>query len=184
MYVRENIKCERRVDLELDEIECIWIEIFPKNSKSYLIGQIYRHPNEGVSWNVKFETQIEKILQQQKEFYILGDFNRDLLNENIRKSWTEYLEQFGLSQLVNVPTRKTSHSETLIDHIYCNIESNVSNIHVPKLGLSDHFPIFLTRKFTSSPPKHCHHTITYRSFKNFCEEAFINDLQSIPWDDN
>ena len=54
----------------------------------------------------------------------------------------------------------------------------------PKLGLvnSDHFPIFFTRKMHVHPPKTNHYTISYRSFKNFDESKFIEDLQSVPWD--
>ena len=117
-----------------------------------------------------------------KGFYLLGDFNRDLLNEQISKPWLEYLEPFGLIQKVSQATRKTSFSETLIDHIYCNIEANIISINVPQIGLSNHFPIFLTRKTNSSLPKSSHHTIRYRSYKNINEENFMSDLQSAPWD--
>ena len=57
LYVHMN-KCERRLDLECENIECIWLEIFPKNSKSFLIGSMYteyRHPNETVQWNEIFD---------------------------------------------------------------------------------------------------------------------------------
>ena len=51
------------------------------------------------------------------------------------------------------------------------------------LGLSDHFPVFVTRKLNSySVLKKSHHSISYRSFKNFNEAEFINDLSSTPWD--
>ena len=32
------------------------------------------------------------------------------------------------------------------------------------------------------PPKINHYTISYRSFKNFNEAKFIEELQSVPWD--
>ena len=32
------------------------------------------------------------------------------------------------------------------------------------------------------PPKMSHYTISYRSFKNFDESKFVEDLQSVPWD--
>ena len=182
VYVKNEVKVERRYDMEMNEIECLVLEVFPKNSKSYLVGMLYRHPNETVSWNENFEIFIDKILETQKEIYLLGDFNRDLLNENIKKSWLEYLEPFGLIQKVNQSTRKTSSSETLIDHIYCNMQTNLSSIDVPQIGLSDHFPIFLTRKTNCSIPKFSHHTISYRSYKHFNEQEFISDLQSVPWD--
>ena len=41
VYVKDGIKYERRLDLECENIECIWLEIFPKNSKSFLIGSMY-----------------------------------------------------------------------------------------------------------------------------------------------
>ena len=182
VYVRNGVKVERRQDLERNEMECIWLEVFPKNSKSFLVGNLYRHPNEGVQWNEHFEDFMETVLGNQKEIYFLGDFNRDLMNENIKSTWLEYIEPFGLHQKVNFATRKTAHSQTLIDHIYCNVESNISSINVPEIGLSDHFPIFLTRKTNCTMPKLSHQTISYRSFKTFNEQEFINDLQSAPWD--
>ena len=84
--------------------------------------------------------------------------------------------------MVNQATRVTTRSATLIDHIYCNIQENCSNINVPKLGLSDHFPVFFTRKINSHVPKSQHFSISYRSFKNFNEANFSNDLKLIPWD--
>ena len=182
VYVKDSVKVERRRELEVDEIECLLLEIFPKKSKRFLVGILYRHPNESINWNENFEMFIDKILETQKEFYLLGDFNRDLLNEQIKKSWLEYLEPFGLIQKVTQATRKSAASETLIDHIYCNTEANINSVDVPQLGLSDHFPVFLTRKTNCSTPKFTHHTISYRSFKNFNEQTFTSDLQDAPWD--
>lgn len=181
VYVKDGMNCKRRTDLEHNRLECIWIEIFPKNSKSFLVGNMYRHPNESVKWNEIFENEIEKILREQKEFYLLGDFNRDLLNKKVGKGWLDFMEPFGLTQLINNPTRIAAHSETLIDHIYCNVKSNVNAITVPKLGLSDHFPIFVTRKCNSVIPKNSHYNISYRSFKKFKETDFIADLETVPW---
>ena len=155
---------------------------FSSEIEVFLVGVLYRPPNETIIWNENFEIFVEKVLETRKEFYLLGDFNRDLLNEQIKKSWLEYLEPFGLIQKVNQPTRKTTTSETLTDHIYCNIDTNVSSIDVPQLGLSDHFPVFITRKANCSTPKSTHHTISYRSFKNFCQQDFISELQDTSWD--
>ena len=69
----------------------------------------------------------------------------------------------------------------MIDHIYCNVATNINSIKVPEIGLSDHFPIFLTRKTNCIEPKLSHHTINYRSFKLFDEQLFLNELQSAPW---
>ena len=128
------------------------------------------------------EDCIENVLMEEKEIYLIGDINRDLLNNHINNVWTEYMEPFGLTQLVSKATRVTSNSRTLIDHIYSNCPENVNSLDVPNIGLSDHFPIFFTRKMHVQPPKTNHFTISYRSFKNFNEAKFIEDLQSVPWD--
>ena len=93
------------------------------------------------------------------------------------------MESFGLHQIVNMPTRVTDQSATLIDHIYSNTHANILTIAVPHLGLSDHFPVFVSRKTNGScDVKNTHYTISYRSFKNFDENKFIDDLKSTPWD--
>lgn len=181
VYVKNSIKCKRRSDLECDDIECMFLEVFPNKSKSFIIGNIYRHPNENIYWNEKFEILLENVLSNEKELYLLGDFNRDLLKEQTKKTWLEYMEHFGLYQQIIQPTRQTENSSTLIDHIYCNMPANISSIKIPKLGLSDHFPIFFTRKLNFSQTKSSHHTISYRSFKGFNETEFTYDLKNAPW---
>ena len=182
LYVKNDVCCKRRSDLENDQLECIWLEVKLTNSKSFLVGHIYRPPNSGISWNEIFEDNIENVLKEEKELYLLGDLNRDLLNSSINKAWSDYMEPFGLTQLVTEATRITSNSRTLLDHIYSNCPENITSIDVPKIGLSDHFPIFFTRKMNVQPSKGTHYTISYRSFKDFDEAKFFNDLKDIPWD--
>ena len=70
-------------------------------------------------------------------------------------------------------------------NIYCNTPNNIISLDVPTLGLSDHFPVFATRKLNSlCAVKKSHFTISYRSLKNFNEPEFGNDVKSIPWDIN
>lgn len=44
-------------------IECGWLEIFQQNSNSFLVGIMYRHPNETVRWIELFDDQFDKILE-------------------------------------------------------------------------------------------------------------------------
>ena len=83
--------------------------------------------------------------------------------------------------MVSEATRVTPSSKTLIDHIYTNCSENVNLVNVPKIVLGDHFSIFFTRKIHVRPPKGKHFTISYRSFKDFDETKFSNDLLSAPW---
>ena len=67
--VKEGVKCARLSDLETDEVECLFLEIFPNNGKSFLIGNLYRNPKESVQWNQLFEDMTEKVLKEEKETY-------------------------------------------------------------------------------------------------------------------
>ena len=51
---------------------------------------MYRHPNETVQWNEIFDNQFDKVLACENEIYLMGDFNCDLLQVNIKNTWLEY----------------------------------------------------------------------------------------------
>ena len=69
-----------------------------------------------------------KVLECGKEIYLMGDFNRDLFQENLK---IEYMESFGLKQIMKSPTRVTDNSKTLIDHIYFYTPNHVISVDVP-----------------------------------------------------
>ena len=93
------------------------------------------------------------------------------------------MNSHGMAQHVNEATRVVPQvSSTLIDHVYSNFSENIQYIDIPKIGLSDHYPVFFTRKVNARILTATHHTIKYRSFKNFDEEKFKEDLRTIPWD--
>ena len=93
VYVKNGVSCYRSSDLELDTLECVWVEVKPTNSKSFLVDHLYKSPKSNVQWNDFFEESIENVLSLELETYILGDVNRDLLNENIMNPWLEYTVQ-------------------------------------------------------------------------------------------
>ena len=84
-----------------------------------------------MQWNEYFEDFIENVLQEEKEIYLLGNINRNLLDRQIKRPWHDYMEPFGLTQFVSKPTRVTSDSRTLIDHVYANCPENVRSVLVP-----------------------------------------------------
>ena len=120
--VRNDIIAKRRTNLEINNIDCLWIEVLPRKGKSYLVESFYRNPNENSEWLNRFEVLIENVLLENKEIIILGDFNKDLLNLNINNAWSNFITSFGLRQLITEPTRVTNTTKTLIDHVYVSNE--------------------------------------------------------------
>ena len=125
VYVKDHIMAKRREDLESNDIACLWLEISPSMGKSFLLGSLYRNPTERVEWMDRFEQFFENVLNEGKEIILQGDFNKDLLNPNAQREWLVLTESLGLSQLVTQPTRVTTNTSTLIDHIYSSHEDNL-----------------------------------------------------------
>ena len=78
-------KLIERQDLNISHnmYESIWIEIKNKNSKNVICGNIYRHPNDNNQIYNNFldylELRLSILSNENKEVYICGDFNSDLL---------------------------------------------------------------------------------------------------------
>ena len=124
---------------------------------------------------------LDGVSSQNCNYLILGDMNLDLFLE--QKSWTSLYTSFSLKQLINVPTRKTDSTSTLIDHIYTNNDHIISEVCVPTSGISDHFPIFCAiRPKRPKLLKNKHDTFYFRNFKRFKEQDFVKDLLQAPFE--
>ncbi len=86
IYLRSSINYNIRNDLIPYELEAVCIEIIKPHSKPFLVTTVYRPPNVSADFFEHFEKLIKAIDDENKEFYILGGLNRDLLkteNENM-----------------------------------------------------------------------------------------------------
>ena len=64
------------------ELESIFIEIIKKEGKNTIAGYIYNHPKLSVNGfsDQSSSPMPEKISFENKEVYLIGDFNINLLN--------------------------------------------------------------------------------------------------------
>ena len=180
IYLSNHINYVRRHDLECSNIESIWVEIKIRNSKSFLLCSVYRPPSSPTEWYDYFSTQIDKSHAITEEIYIMGDLNVNVERQNATLTcikWKHITELYDLHQLIQEPTRITAHSSTLIDHLYVSTPENVTESFVPKIAVSDHYPICFTRSTAKRQLKrHDHKSINYRCFRKFNENDFCNDL--------
>ena len=178
IYISNNLNYSRRNDLESHEIESVWLEIELKNSKPFLICSFYRPPSSPIEWYEKFSMQIEKSLSLTDEINLMGDINVDLKNGILTNTaWKHIVELHDLQQLIEEHTRVTAHSETLIDHLYVSTSDKVTDISVPSIAISDHYPICFTRSTSKiNFKRQSHKSIKYRCYKKFNEERFLTDL--------
>ena len=180
--IYQNIK--RRPDLDYKDIETLWLEIKQENSIPSLICFLYRNPDEKgktlSEWRTKFQEMIDKIPHKNYELQIFGDLNIDLHLQ--QPDWEAITTQLGLEQLIQETTRETPKTNTLIDHIYTNTKSKITNTKVLQTKISDHYTIYCTYllKIPKSAPKE-HKYMSYRSYKHFDENAFLMFLGTLPF---
>ena len=81
VYVKNEIPCKRRVDLELLNIECVWIEINIKNRK-ILIGTFYRPPNASPIIRTDIENLIGLAVDTRiTDVIVTVDLDQNMLNQ-------------------------------------------------------------------------------------------------------
>ena len=73
-------------------------------------------------------------------------------------------------------------SSACLDHIYTTHPGFIADISVPNIGLSDHLPVFIRRKYSRKQKNQIHSTIECRDLKNLNTDELLQDLQCIPWD--
>ena len=112
--------------------------------------------------------------------YIVGDINIDLLKYHSHQQQTErYLDMIyslDLLPVITKPTRITSHTATLIDHIYTNTVSRLTS-GIVTVDISDHFPVFC---IVDTPLKNQNRQNMYlRDYSKFYTELYLHDIHTI-----
>ena len=134
-----------------------------------------------------FEDFVGKLDADGREYYIMGDFNCNMLPASFYNANTQALlnitDIYNLKQLITEPTRITPLSRALIDVIFTNLPDNFTCSGVSHIGISDHGLIYVDRKISSPPVIKGTSTIMYRQFKNFNRHSFRSDILTQPWDD-
>jgi exonuclease III len=110
IYISERINWTRRYDLE-SELECVWIEVFPIKSKSFLICAIYRPPDSSSYTHANFENLFANMLNSatadSKEAIIMGDLNVNYRKKDDHPKIKAIISVNGFKQIVKKATRTT-----------------------------------------------------------------------------
>ena len=161
-YIRSDL-CFNRKKFFSNSLEHVFFNILIPKVNPISIGIFYRPPNVN-NFLETFSNDLKQIDFNKNEFYIFGDLNINLLqNHNfllkenrsahLRNSYSPFItkykemyQQFSLTEIIRDPTRITSITSSLLDHILTNAEKKISQKGVIDVGLSDQLLIYCTRK--------------------------------------
>ena len=76
IYVKNNLFCKPRLDLEVNGLEAVWVET-KINQECLLVGSFNRPPNSSANYWELISDSIRKANNCVVKFIILGDFNTD-----------------------------------------------------------------------------------------------------------
>ena len=93
------------------------------NSTNIIARSIYKHPALSLDeFNLSFiEPFLLKVSKENKQLFLLGDFNINLLNMSTDPKVSSFLSNLGSHLIlpnILLPTRITDNSMTLIDNIF------------------------------------------------------------------
>ena len=185
LYVKETLRYKRRADLELRDIECIWIELI-NNHQRILFGLFYRPPNSNVNYLSSIEDSLGLAIDTGiADIIVTGDFNLNMLNPNSARKVETLCTQFSFFQTIDQPTHFTETSSSLIDILLVTNKNNLlsSGVSDPFLDqpVRYHCPIFGIFKFS----KHRCKSFT-RHIWNY-DQGDYNRMRekasAIPWED-
>jgi hypothetical protein len=156
VYARESIPVKRRYDLELKDIECIWLEI---NTLSgiLLVGAYYRPPGTSEPEKDLFLTSLQTSIDMalatnSKSILILGDltFYNSHTESELKNRLVNLVRTNDFRQLIDQPTRITATSEYLLDLIITDSPGYILNsgVTIPICNV-DHHGVFCKLKLKS-----------------------------------
>ena len=192
MYIHRSYDYVERPEINImtEHIECLFVEVksqFKKQKKKILVGVVYRPPNTNIN---AFTEQIVKIIHslkiENKQCYIMGDFNINLLNYDHHMETHDYVDTMFSNSLIpqiTKPTRITPTTATLIDNIYSNdILGEYNQLHgILYTDISDHLPIFLLTKLNNDIKDDV--TIETRIYNDQTIASFKSMIDTICWND-
>jgi len=171
------------------ESKFVKVSISPK--KHFIIGSIYRpatnHPTLSSSEQYNqfidlFSNLISQLSDSNCPIILLGDLNLDLLKYSQIRQVTDYADllfSHGFLQMIMKPTRLTTNSATLIDHVVTNNPEIVDSAILIS-DLSDHFPVLCFMKTLSKNLPHSE--IKFRNFSTENTEKFKAQLRNLNWE--
>ena len=129
---------------------------------------------------------LENISKEQKSVFLLVNLNVNLLNYNEPNQRNEFLDSLASNSFIPLilqTTRRTSHSNTLIDNKFSNvIDPDIISGNLTAT-ISDHLAQFsiIPNMFGNIPSNKSN--IYEREWSKFDRENFIQDYFSVDWED-
>ena len=144
-------------------------------------------PNSSVdTFNERISDILNVIQKEHKLCYLLGNLNIDLLEAGEHRATGELLDVLyccNVFPLITKPTRVTSTTATLIDHILTNnLDDNMMHIQgILCTSISDHYAIFYVASNTRTDHTQTEMPLLKRNMGQRNISKFISEINRVDW---
>lgn len=191
IHVRDNLKVIKKYDFDELNFKCIeavgvTIEFQGRHLTFVSLYKSPIRPNETALRELKM--LFDFFFDYNSQVLYFGDTNMNILNKpkHIRK-YMEILDTYVLRQLVQVPTRVTHETSTLIDHVLSNDKID-SKVFVLEDNISDHQPVLCScipkknrdENVTSITPQYLNYKKTVKAIDNLNWEEIEIKIKEMP----
>lgn len=160
-----------------DGIDAIVAKLDFPHSVSVYVGGVYRNPKATVDASCEHLESLLSFLDAE-EAILVGDFNFQHRDTRLVQLFRNHL----MKQMVKVPTRVTSTSSTIIDHVYANNHLRIVKCDALQHQLADHRTTYAVRKIDGGLRRATHNIVKYRNMKKFDEAKFATLLGTLSYD--
>ena len=186
IYISDQLTYKQNTELQSEYFEHIWADVKVGNY-SFTVTTYYRPPNETAADHELFLSESDIILNKLSKHttqnkIIASDFNfgncysRDpiLAPKILDNSAPDLFASYGFKQLIDIPTRITQHTMSLIDLIFIQNDSIVCSYGtIPKIADHEGTVLCLDLKMEKIKPK----TKTIYDYHNADVEGLINYIK-------
>ena len=183
LYVNSRLQANVNANVDLDDpSDSLFIDIELQNGKKLTVGIIYRPPDSNPSvFRDKLDESLYAINMKNNNCIIMGDFNIDITKENaIKNDFINTIHSFSYFPTINICTRITNSSKSIIDNMVTNIHNFWLESGVVLSDITDNFPIVLfvnLAREPTLPPS----MLTMKVLNNRTLEQLCVNLETKSW---
>ena len=194
IYIADNLVYKQKVELQAEHYEHIWVDIKLKN-KTFSVNALYRPPNQTAADHEMFLTTAQYILDKLNNYsvatykIIASDLNfgncycktQNLSPKPLDASAPDLFSSYGFQQLINIPTRVTETTVSLVDLIFVNDQDDVV-CHGTLPQIADHDGVIVC--FDMQTEKITPKTKTIYDYKNADINGLIQYIKNYDFESN
>jgi exonuclease III len=189
LLVRNDFKVTTNNEVDhylFEEFEYLVVNVSLPN-KDIIVATIYRPPGRDISkFMIEFSNFLVFLCKSKKTCYLCGDFNINLLNYDDHvptQSFLDTLFSSSFRPLINMPTRITNLTSTLIDNIFTNDLCNSYFTGIMYSDVSDHLPVFTVFPTDVVCDNKKAVYVQKRKITEDSKELFISEMKNETWED-